>query len=44
MTTVWVRTDRPHGQPLPGDTHIHHTVDELTDWIEEIGKVLAARR
>jgi len=44
MTTVWVRTDRPHGQPEPGDTHIHHTVDELAEWIVAVGEALTARR
>jgi len=34
MTTVWVRTDRPHAQPGEADDFIHHIAEDLVDWLQ----------
>lgn len=36
MTTVWIKTDRPHGQMAEGDDFVHHVVDELSDWLHAL--------
>ncbi len=41
MTTVWVRTEHPWMAPAPGDRHVHHVVDDLTEWLSGVA---AARR
>lgn len=39
MTTVWVRTDPPHGPPASASdaAHVHHVVCDLIDWLAAIG-------
>lgn len=41
MATVWVRTDSPWAQDLADGDHIHHAVDDLVDWLEEIAGIAA---
>lgn len=36
MTTLWVRTDDDHAQPLDSDTHIDHVTDDLAGWLKGI--------
>lgn len=36
MTTVWIRTDRPHGQMREGDDFVHHVVEGLSDWLHAL--------
>lgn len=37
MGTVWLRNDRPGAQPLDADeSHIHHTADELSDFLQAV--------
>ena len=40
MTTVWVRTEAAWASEGAGGNHIHHTIDDLTDWL----KTLTVRR
>lgn len=35
MTTVWVRTDRPHAQPGDADDFIHHVAEDLVAWLRQ---------
>jgi len=36
MTTVWVRTDTAWATEGSDEDHIHHTIDDLTPWLEEL--------
>lgn len=36
MRTVWVRTDVDWAQPEQNEDFIHHTADNLADWLHEI--------
>ena len=40
MTTVWIRTEAAWASEGSGGDHIHHTVDDLVDWL----KTLTVRR
>jgi putative hydrolase of the HAD superfamily len=37
MTTVWVRTELAWALPDGEDAHVHHVVDDLTDWLAGVG-------
>ena len=36
MTTVWVRTENAWGNNDSDGDHIHHTVDDLADWLGQV--------
>jgi putative hydrolase of the HAD superfamily len=36
MTTVWVRTDSDWGTRDSDGDHIHHVVDDLSDWLSKV--------
>ncbi len=36
MTTVWVKNDSPFAREGSDGTHIHHTTDDLIDWLERL--------
>jgi putative hydrolase of the HAD superfamily len=36
MTTVWIRSDHHWSGGEEGDPHIHHAIDDLVDWLNEI--------
>ncbi|MFN4090539.1 MAG: pyrimidine 5'-nucleotidase [Alphaproteobacteria bacterium] len=42
MTTVWIRTDRAHGQMAAGDDFVHHVVDGLADWLHALEFAVSA--
>lgn len=38
MTTVWVKTDVSWAQPAEQTDYIHHTTDNLADWLHAVSK------
>jgi putative hydrolase of the HAD superfamily len=36
MTTVWVRNDSEHGVAGADEGYIHHVVDDLVTWLEDV--------
>ena len=38
MTTVWVKTDVSWAQPANETDYIHHTTDNLADWLHAVSK------
>lgn len=34
MTTVWVRTELPHGREGSDGDHVHHVADDLASWLD----------
>lgn len=40
MTCVWVRTDSAFGRDGHHEDHVHHEVDDLGGWLEEVARPL----
>ncbi len=36
MTTVWLRNDSEHGSIGAGEGYVHHVVDDLVKWLEDV--------
>jgi len=43
MTTVWLRSDHHWSGGDENDPHIHHTIDDLVDWLTEVADGLPAQ-
>lgn len=41
MTTVWIRNDHHWSGGAEDDPHIHHVIDDLSEWIVEVADRLA---
>ena len=36
MTTVWLRNDSPVGVEGADGDHVHHVIDDLVPWLEDV--------